>query len=89
MRASHLHFMVTAPAHRTLVTHIFVAGDDLLDHDTVFGVKESLITDFTEQPAHTPTPDGRDLGQQAWSRARFDIVLAPDTAAEPASGETP
>jgi hydroxyquinol 1,2-dioxygenase len=89
MRASHLHFMVAAPAHRTLVTHIFVAGDELLDHDTVFGVKESLITDFTEQPAHTPTPDGRDLGQQTWSRARFDIVLAPDTTAEPARGEIP
>ena len=45
--------------HRTLVTHIFVTGDELLNHDTVFGVKDSLITDFTEQPAHTPTPDGR------------------------------
>jgi hydroxyquinol 1,2-dioxygenase len=90
MRASHLHFMVTAPGYRTLVTHIFVAGDELLDHDTVFGVKESLITDFTEQPVHTPTPDGRDLAQQPWSRARFHIVLAPDTAhpAGPASRET-
>ncbi|MET0456417.1 MAG: dioxygenase [Mycobacterium sp.] len=86
MRASHLHFMVAAPGHRTLVTHIFVAGDELLDRDTVFGVKESLITDFTEQPAGTPTPDGRDLAQHPWSRARFDIVLAPDTAmASPAS----
>jgi hydroxyquinol 1,2-dioxygenase len=79
MRASHLHFMVTAPGHRALVTHIFVAGDELLHHDPVFGVKESLITDFTEQPAGTPTPDGRDLANQPWARARFDIVLAPDT----------
>ena len=39
MRASHLHFMVTAPGQRTLVTHIFVKGDELLGHDTVFGVK--------------------------------------------------
>lgn len=77
MRASHLHFMVAAPGHGTLVTHIFVAGDEFLDRDTVFGVKESLITDFTEQPAGTPTPDGRDLAQP-WSRARFDIVLAPE-----------
>jgi protocatechuate 3,4-dioxygenase beta subunit len=79
MRASHLHFMVTAPGHRTLVTHIFVAGDELLNQDTVFGVKDSLITDFIEQPADAPTPDGRDLAGQPWSRARFDIVLAPDT----------
>ena len=81
MRASHLHFMVSAPGLRTLVTHIFVEGDEFLQHDTVFGVKDSLITDFAEQPAHTPTPDGRELGEQTWSRARFDIVLAPDTTA--------
>ena len=61
MRASHLHFMVTAPGHRTLVTHIFVAGDELLDSDTVFGVKDSLIKDFVAQPPGTPAPDGRDL----------------------------
>ncbi|MGW7243545.1 intradiol ring-cleavage dioxygenase [Streptomyces sp. NPDC054804] len=78
MRASHLHFMVSAPALRTLVTHIFVRGDELLDRDSVFGVKESLVKDFVTQPAGTPTPDGRDLGERSWSRVRFDIVLAPD-----------
>ncbi len=77
MRASHLHFMVTAPGLRTLVTHIFVDGDELLKRDTVFGVKQSLIKRFEQQPAGTPTPDGRDLGDQAWSRVRFDIVLPP------------
>jgi hydroxyquinol 1,2-dioxygenase len=46
MRASHLHFMVTAPHKRRLVTHIFVAGDELLERDSVFGVKESLIKNF-------------------------------------------
>ncbi|MFZ3562342.1 dioxygenase [Streptomyces sp. BH055] len=78
MRAPHLHFMVTAPGLRTLVTHIFVRGDELLDSDAVFGVKESLIKDFTTQPAGTPTPDGRDLEGRSWSRVRFDITLAPD-----------
>ncbi|MER6462734.1 dioxygenase [Streptomyces sp. NPDC001228] len=78
MRASHLHFMVSAPARRTLVTHIFVRGDELLDRDSVFGVKESLVKDFVAQPAGMPTPDGRDLGGRSWSRVRFDIVLAPD-----------
>ncbi|MFI6019442.1 dioxygenase [Streptomyces sp. NPDC051287] len=78
MRASHLHFMVSAAARRTLVTHIFVRGDELLDRDSVFGVKESLVKDFVAQPAGMPTPDGRDLGGRSWSRVRFDIVLAPD-----------
>lgn len=76
MRASHLHFMVSAPALRTLVTHIFVRGDELLAHDTVFGVKESLIKDFVLQPAGTATPDGRKL-EGDWSKVHFDIVLPP------------
>jgi protocatechuate 3,4-dioxygenase beta subunit len=79
MRASHLHFMVTAPGFRTLVTHIFVRGDELLTSDSVFGVKESLVRDFDVQPAGTPTPDGRDLLDRSWARTRFDIVLAPST----------
>ena len=78
MRASHLHFMVTAPGLRTLVTHIFVRGDEQLASDSVFGVKESLVKDFAEQAAGTRTPDGRDLGDATWSRVRFDIVLAPN-----------
>jgi hydroxyquinol 1,2-dioxygenase len=75
-RASHLHFMVTADGCRRLVTHIFVRGDELLDKDSVFGVKESLVKDFIPQPAGTPTPDGRAV-ERSWSKVRFDIVLAP------------
>ena len=77
MRASHLHFMVTADNQRTLVTHIFVDGDELLKYDTVFGVKQSLVKQFHEQPAGTPTPDGRELNNQSWTRVEFNIVLAP------------
>ncbi|MFD3499416.1 dioxygenase [Streptomyces sp. NPDC058676] len=77
MRASHLHFMATAPGLRTLVTHIFVEGDDLLTSDAVFGVRESLVKRFERHPAGTPTPDGRDLSGQSWSSVRFDIVLSP------------
>src|SRR5699024_5842651 len=76
MRASHLHFMVTAENLRTLVTHIFVDGDELLSSDTLFGVKNSLIKNFTQQSADTPTPYCRDLGGETWSRVNFDIVLA-------------
>ncbi len=77
-RAPHLHFRVEAPGCRTLVTHLFVAGDALLDRDSVFGVRDSLVRDFVDQPAGTPTPDGRDLQGRGWTRTRFDIVLAPD-----------
>lgn len=80
MRPGHLHFMVTAQGLRTLVTHVFIAGDPQLEvGDAVFGVKDSLIKEFTRQGSGTPTPDGRDLGGREWSRVRFDIILAPAT----------
>jgi len=77
LRAPHLHFKVSSPNHRELTTHIFVAGDPLLESDAVFGVRDSLIKSFERQPPGTPTPDGRDLDGREWSRVRFDIVLAP------------
>lgn len=78
VRASHLHFMVTADNLRTLVTHIFVAGDpQIAIGDSVFGVKDSLIKEFVQQKPGSPTPDGRELGDSTWSRTRFDVVLAP------------
>jgi hydroxyquinol 1,2-dioxygenase len=78
MRASHLHFVVTARGYRRLVTHIFVEGDAQLDlGDSVFGVRDSLIKNFEDQEPGTTAPDGRDLGNQPWTRTRFDIVLAP------------
>jgi hydroxyquinol 1,2-dioxygenase len=76
MRPAHLHFMVQAPGCRTLVTHIFVRGDELLASDAVFGVKDSLVRDFDREPAGTPTPDGR-VVDGTWARTAFDIVLAP------------
>jgi hydroxyquinol 1,2-dioxygenase len=74
MRPAHVHFMVSAPGYRTLITHIFVAGDEWLSDDAVFGVKESLIVPFVEHPAGE-APRGRKL-IETWSEATFDIVLA-------------
>ena len=74
MRPAHIHFMVTATGFARLITHIFAAGDDYLHDDAVFGVKDSLIADFTEHPAGT-TPDGRELDQPFFT-VQYDLVLA-------------
>jgi catechol 1,2-dioxygenase len=42
-RPAHIHFLISAPGYRTLVTHLFIAGDRYLESDAVFGVKSSLI----------------------------------------------
>ncbi len=45
-RPAHLHFIVSAPGFEPVTTHLFVKGDPYLDSDAVFGVKDSLVTDF-------------------------------------------
>ncbi|HXR73635.1 iron-containing alcohol dehydrogenase [Actinocrinis sp.] len=72
-RAPHLHFMISAPGYRRLVTQLFVAGGEYLDSDTVFGVKDALIVDFAE--GNGPTPDGRSV-QGAWRSVEFTFRLA-------------
>jgi protocatechuate 3,4-dioxygenase beta subunit len=42
-RPAHIHFMISAPGYRTLVTHLFFDGDEFLESDAVFGVKPSLV----------------------------------------------
>ncbi len=74
MRAPHLHFMVSHAGLRTLTTHVFVAGDEL-GHDSVFGIRQSLVVDFARAARTEPTPDGRVIDSPTWTRARFDIVL--------------
>ncbi len=47
--------MVGAPGRETLVTHVFLAGDQYLDSDVVFGVKDALIRKLEHaEPGQTP-----------------------------------
>ncbi|MEK9719468.1 MAG: hydroxyquinol 1,2-dioxygenase, partial [Quisquiliibacterium sp.] len=54
--------------------HLFVAGDQYLDSDAVFGVKDSLIVNF-ERHDPGPTPDGRNSAEP-FTTAHYDFVLA-------------
>jgi catechol 1,2-dioxygenase len=64
-RPAHVHFMVTAPGHKTIVTHTFVGDDEYLTDDTVFGVKETLVAPFEHIK-----------GETEW-RSPFDFVMVP------------
>ncbi len=73
-RPAHVHFMIMADGHETLVTHLFVNGDQYLDSDAVFAVKNSLIRDFTRE-APGIAPDGKNI-DTPWRRLHSDFVLA-------------
>jgi len=47
-RPGHLHVVVSAPGHKTVITHLFDSGSDYLDSDAVFGVREGLIVDMAD-----------------------------------------
>ncbi len=66
-RPAHLHFMVKAEGYETLTTHVFRNGDPYLDSDAVFGVRQSLVADWVQQPDGLFSLD-------------FDFVLNPSTA---------
>ena len=50
MRPAHIHFAVSSPGYHGLVTHLFQRGDDYIETDVVYGVKEPLIVDFAKKP---------------------------------------
>ncbi len=64
-RPAHLHFMIEAPGYQRLITHVFRNHDQYLDSDVVFGVRQSLVADWVQQP------DGSYL-------LEYDFVLNPD-----------
>ncbi|KAF4459796.1 catechol dioxygenase [Fusarium albosuccineum] len=45
-RPAHLHFMVIAEGHKTVVTQIFDSDSTYLDNDSVFAVKDGLTVEF-------------------------------------------
>jgi len=75
-RPAHIHFIVTAPGHRPLTTHIFVAGSPYIESDAVFAVKKSLITEFTL--VDDPVRAARYGVTGPFRLATFDIVLQPE-----------
>lgn len=48
-RPAHLHFMVSKPGHKVLVTQVFADDDVNLESDPVFGVTRRLIGRFEPQ----------------------------------------
>ena len=50
-RPAHIHFAVTAPGYRRLVTSIFDGSDPAIGRDALFAVKPGLIGDFRPEKA--------------------------------------
>ncbi len=74
MRPAHIHFAINAPGYHGLVTHLFQDGDEWIDDDAVYGVKEPLIVEFKKMPAGSKAPSGEIMNQPFYVVA-YDFVL--------------
>jgi hydroxyquinol 1,2-dioxygenase len=72
-RPAHIHFLVEAPGYHRIITHLFQRGDQYLDVDVVYGVKQQLIVDFNKKPAGM-APTGERL-DTAFYEVNYNFVL--------------
>jgi hydroxyquinol 1,2-dioxygenase len=77
MRPAHIHFLLRAPGFEPVVTHVFVAGDEYLDSDVVFGVKPTLIARL--EPRDEPRwPDGTPAPAR-WHQLTYRFAMRKET----------
>jgi hydroxyquinol 1,2-dioxygenase len=74
MRPAHIHFAIDVPGYHGLVTHLFRSGDEWINDDAVYGVKEPLIVDFKHLPAGSKAPSGEIMNEPFYV-VQFDFVL--------------
>lgn len=51
-RPAHIHFIVSAPGYETLITQIFVEGDEMINSDAVFTANNNMIGKFVKENNH-------------------------------------
>jgi catechol 1,2-dioxygenase len=74
MRPAHIHLILGAPGFEPVTTHMFIEGDEYLDSDAVFGVKDSLVVDFVR---HDDPAAATRLGlANPFYTAEHDFILA-------------
>jgi hydroxyquinol 1,2-dioxygenase len=78
MRPAHIHFAISAPGYHPLVTHLFQKGDEWIEDDVVYGVKEPLIVDFVKKPPGK-APNG-DILNTIFYEVTYDFILNDEAA---------
>jgi hydroxyquinol 1,2-dioxygenase len=76
MRPAHIHFLINAPGHREVITHLFRKSCPYIETDAVYGVKAPLLAEFRHMPAGSATPIGNIANQPFWL-LEYDFILQP------------
>jgi hydroxyquinol 1,2-dioxygenase len=78
MRPAHIHFLISAPGYRELVTALYLAGDTHLDDDVVFGASADLVAQVNEGDPACPI--------KGLPSIHFDFSLARESEADKRAG---
>ena len=78
MRPAHIHFLISAPNYRELVTALYLAGDEHLEDDVVFGASGDLVTELEAADPASPVPGLPSI--------HFDFTLSRETEADRRAG---
>lgn len=73
-RPAHVHFIVSAPAYKTLITQIFMDTKENMADDVVFGAKSQICG--TLERHDVPHPDYPDV-PTPYSTCTYDFILKP------------
>jgi hydroxyquinol 1,2-dioxygenase len=78
MRPAHIHFLVSAPGYRELVTALYVKGDVHIADDVVFGSSADLVAELKQDDPACPLKGIPSLC--------FDVTLSREGVADTATG---
>jgi protocatechuate 3,4-dioxygenase beta subunit len=78
MRPAHIHFLISAPGYRELVTALYLAGDKHLDDDVVFGASGDLVAHVKDNDPASPI--------KGLPSIHFDFSLARESEADRRAG---
>ncbi|MGE0850148.1 MAG: dioxygenase [Hyphomicrobiaceae bacterium] len=78
MRPAHIHFLISAPGYRELVTALYIAGDEHLEDDVVFGASGDLVAEIRDADPGCP--------MKGLPSVHFDFSLSRETEADRLGG---
>ena len=77
-RPAHIHFLISAPGYRELVTALYLAGDEHLEDDVVFGASGDLVAEVKADDPASPI--------KGLASIHFDFSLARESEADRRAG---
>ena len=78
MRPAHIHFLISTPGYRELVTALYLAGDAHLEDDVVFGASADLVAEVKDGDPACPI--------KGLPSIHFDFSLARESDADKRAG---